>query len=288
MFNKPAEYKSFYKTVGGGEAVRCNYPTRLDLYGCGCEHDCRYCYAKSLLDFRGLWHPNDVHVADESKVLRKIAKLQPGSVVRMGGMTDDFAPVEARNRISEAAIKALNDRGVHQLIVTKSPMIASAEYMDVLSRGLAHIQITVTTTDREFARWVEPGAPSPKSRIEAVKKLQDEGFDVQLRMSPFLKYDLEELDGIDRAVVEFLRVNTWIERWVGDYIDLSRHTLKDGGYRHLQLEDKLKIIDSLRFRELTVCDDVLEHYLYFQEHVNFNKRDCCNLRIPKWGPFLEV
>lgn len=36
------EFKSFYKTVGGGEGDRCSYPTRLDLYGCGCQHDCKY------------------------------------------------------------------------------------------------------------------------------------------------------------------------------------------------------------------------------------------------------
>ena len=46
-----AELKSFYKTVGGNEGNKCNYPTRLDTYGCGCMHDCKYCYAKSLLDF---------------------------------------------------------------------------------------------------------------------------------------------------------------------------------------------------------------------------------------------
>ena len=48
------EYKSFYKSVGGNEGEKCNYPTRLDLYGKGCYHDCSYCYAKSLLNFRKL------------------------------------------------------------------------------------------------------------------------------------------------------------------------------------------------------------------------------------------
>lgn len=42
------EFKSFYKTVGGGEGQKCHYPTRLDTYGCGCQHDCSYCYDKSL------------------------------------------------------------------------------------------------------------------------------------------------------------------------------------------------------------------------------------------------
>ena len=48
------EFKSFYKEAGGGEGERCKYPTRLDTYGCGCYHNCSYCYAKSLLEFRNL------------------------------------------------------------------------------------------------------------------------------------------------------------------------------------------------------------------------------------------
>ena len=48
------EYKSFFKTVNGNEGSKCHYNTRLDTYGCGCQHDCSYCYAKSLLDFRKL------------------------------------------------------------------------------------------------------------------------------------------------------------------------------------------------------------------------------------------
>lgn len=49
------EFKSFYKTVGGNEGNKCHYPTRLDTYGCGCQHDCSYCYAKSLRPERN--HP---------------------------------------------------------------------------------------------------------------------------------------------------------------------------------------------------------------------------------------
>ena len=50
-------FSLFYKDVGGNEGNKCHYTTRLDTYGCGCQHDCSYCYAKSLLDFRGLWNP---------------------------------------------------------------------------------------------------------------------------------------------------------------------------------------------------------------------------------------
>lgn len=48
------EFKSFLKTVAGNEGGKCKYLTCLDLYGCGCAHDCAYCNAKSLFDFRHL------------------------------------------------------------------------------------------------------------------------------------------------------------------------------------------------------------------------------------------
>lgn len=57
------EFKSFFKTVKGNEGNHCNYPTRLDTYGCGCQHDCSYCYAKSLLVFRQLWNADEPAVA---------------------------------------------------------------------------------------------------------------------------------------------------------------------------------------------------------------------------------
>lgn len=38
------EYLGFLKTVEGNEGNKCYYPTRLDTYGCGCGHDCSYCF----------------------------------------------------------------------------------------------------------------------------------------------------------------------------------------------------------------------------------------------------
>ena len=128
-FTKAPEFKSFYKTVSGNEGNKCNYPTRLDLYGCGCFHDCSYCYAKSLLNFRGLWHPDNPSVSRTDKVGRKICKLERGTVVRLGGMTDCFQPCEAVYRETYKAIQNLNRQGVHYLIVTKSSMVADDIYI---------------------------------------------------------------------------------------------------------------------------------------------------------------
>ena len=123
------EYKSFFKTVGGNEGSKCKYSTRLDVYGKGCQHDCSYCYAKSLLSFRGLWDAEHPAEADLEKVRRKISKLPAGTIIRMGGMTDCFQPLELRRRLAYETIKILNEYGIGYLIVTKSRIIADDKYM---------------------------------------------------------------------------------------------------------------------------------------------------------------
>jgi len=247
------DFKSVGKTVGGNEGDKCNYPTRLDTYGCGCQHDCKYCYAKTLLDFRGLWDPLNPSVANISMISKEIKKL-PRKVIRLGGMTDCFQPLERLHRNTYKAIKLLNKRRIPYLIVTKSAMIAEKEYLELMDRDLAHIQVTVTTTDDELAKTYEK-ASVPSERIKAIKTLQENGFDVQLRLSPFIPQyiDFDKLNnlGIDKICIEFLRANSWVQKWFD--IDYSEYTVKQDNYRHLPLEKKKEYISKITgFKEMTV------------------------------------
>lgn len=275
------EFKSFFKTVGGNEGGKCGYPTRLDTYGCGCAHDCKYCYAKSLLNFRGLWNAEDPAVADIKKIRRKVRQIAGCQTpIRLGGMTDCFQPAELKYRVTYETIKALNENRVPYLIVTKSPLVASDEYMDILDKELAHIQITVTTTDDELSRTYEK-APLPSERIKAIEKLQENGFDVTLRLSPFIPeyIDYDRLNAVrcDKILIEFLRVNSWIQKWFD--IDYSDWTVKQSGYRHLPLEKKKELLKNITgFAQITVCEDESEAYEYWKANVNHNPDDCCNLR----------
>ena len=274
------EFKSFFKTVGGSEGNRCNYSTRLDTYGKGCQHDCSYCYAKSLLDFRKLWNPENPAVADIEKIKKKISKLGNYQTIRLGGMTDCFQPIEKIFRVTYETIKTLNEAKIPYLIVTKSHIVADKEYLEILDKDLAHIQITVTSTDDALSKTYEK-ASVPSKRIKAIETLYENGYDVQLRLSPYIpKYvDLDVLNKVkcDKILVEFLRVNTWIKRWFD--IDYSEYTIKQGGYMHLPLEKKKEYIKGITgFKEVTVCEDESEAYQYWKYNFNPNPDDCCNLR----------
>lgn len=272
------EFKSFLKTVGGNEGSKCKYPTRLDTYGKGCYHNCNFCYARSLLEFRGLWHPENPAVADIAKIERAVRKLPQGTILRLGGMTDCFQPCELEYRNTYETIKILNKYNIGYLIVTKSHIVANPEYLAIMRKDLAHIQITVTTLDDKKCLEYER-ASVPSLRVEAIKRLQDEGFDVAIRLSPILPeyMDFDKLNslGINKCVVEFLRVNHWIKKWFD--IDFSKHIVKAGGYSHLPLLEKIAILDRIKIPNKTVCEDVTEHYKYWKQYVNPNPDDCCNL-----------
>jgi DNA repair photolyase len=275
------EFKSFYKEVGGNEGGKCKYNVRLDTYGCGCQHDCSYCYAKSLLSFRNLWNAQEPGVADIKKIENKIKKIKKGTILRLGGMTDCFQPCELEHRITYKTIELLNKYGIGYLIVTKSHLVANDEYIKLFDKNLAHIQITVTTLDDDLYKNLGyEKASLPSRRIAAIKKLQNEGFDVAIRLSPIIPeyMDFDKLNNLDinKAIVEFLRVNHWVKKWFD--IDYSKYTLKENGYSHLELEEKKKILSKIKIENKSICEDVTEHYEYWKNNVNPDYNDCCNLK----------
>ena len=248
-------FSVFFKETGGNEGGKCVYPLRLDTYGCGCQHDCKYCYAKSLLEFRNFWNPQKPVVANIKNVRNIIRKLPKGTIVRLGGMTDCFQPIELKYRATYQTIKLLNKYKIGYLIVTKSHLVANDEYMQIYDKDLAHFQITTTCLDDELYKKLDyEKASLPSKRIEAIKKLQDNGYDVAIRLSPLIEeyMDFDKLNslGIEKALIEFLRVNHWIEKWFN--IDFSKHTKKQSGYKHLELDEKIRIINKIKIPNKSV------------------------------------
>ena len=47
----------------------------------------------------------------------------------------------------------------------------------------------------------------------------------------------------------------------------------------MKLIDKVKLIKEIKIPHLSVCEDVDEHFHYWENNVNENKEDCCNLRL---------
>ena len=274
---------TFYKTVDGGEGERCKYPTRLDTYGKGCFYDCKYCYAKSLLNIRKMWKPYSPATPKDSDLLNIIKKIPKGQVVRLGGMTDCFQPIERFKRTTYKTIKLLNKKGIHYLIVTKSNLIIRDEYLDVLNKDFAHIQVSVPSTNNKVLSFTD-NAPTYQKRVETIETLYSKGFDISLRLAPILydtvDYDLINSIQVDKCLVEFLRLKSvGIKNPLNKVTNLKYYTYYEGGYYHLPLKIKRRILSKIHFKETSVCEDVMSHYYYFQKNYNHNPNDCCNLKL---------
>ena len=239
------------------------------------------CYARSLLDFRKNWHPNNPSVADRTAVSKVLDEVKEGTILRLGGMTDPFQPCEDEYHMNRWLIGELNRRGIGYLIVTKGANILEKN-MDVLDKDLAHIQISYTHTEGYAPPGFENASP-PSDRIRVADVLYGQGFDVALRLSPYIPQYINmklitERD-TDKVLVEFLRANAMIRKKM-PYYDFSAWNQKQDGYQQLSLSAKRLLLKPLLAtgKKISVCEDYTPHYKWFMENVNFDKDDCCMLR----------
>jgi DNA repair photolyase len=207
--------------------------------------------------------------------------IYSNGVIRLGGMTDCFQPLELTERVTYKTIKILNEYRIHYLIVTKSCMVSTDEYISIYDKKLAHFQITISSTCDKTSKTYE-NCSSVTSRIISIEKLQRHGFDVSIRLSPFIyQYvDFIKLNNIkcNKILIEFLKVNYFIKQCF--FIDYSEYSLKYGGYENLQLQKKIELVKKITgFSQVSVGEYVKDHYEYFKNNVNFNKDDCCNLAV---------
>ncbi len=258
------EFKSFIKIPEGEEGQRCFYTLRIDSYGRGCNHNCSYCYAKSLLDFRKLWNVENPAVTDMkrvekifSDVFEKDKKSKWSEIllnkipVRLGGMTDPMQDLEAETETTYKLLQILKKYEYPYLLLTKNARIGEEKYIEVLDKDLAYVQITVTTLNEKYAKKVEQNASSPEDRLKAIKALSDNGIYVAGRLSPlfpmyadghftkgvesksldFFSWDLPTeicKHGAKTVIGEFLRYTPFIHNWLNhDFGDDMKWVLNE-------------------------------------------------------------
>ena len=161
----------------------------------GCEFGCRYCYARYTHEFMelrdGMEFEQKIYVKQHTANLlrRDLRRVKPGESIALGTATDPYQPAERRYEVTRGILEEFaRHRGFELGIVTKSNLIVrDVDLLREVSRSNAlSIHITVTTLDTELARILEPRAPRPDLRIDAVRELSQAGITVGVSCSPVL------------------------------------------------------------------------------------------------------
>src|SRR5258708_29183369 len=106
-------------------------------------------------------------------------RVKPGEEIAIGTATDPYQPIERKLEITRAILQELaRHSGLELGIVTKSALVARDidVLQEILRRSHVTVNLTVTTTDAELARLLEPRAPRPDLRLEALKNLRGGGI----------------------------------------------------------------------------------------------------------------
>jgi DNA repair photolyase len=161
----------------------------------GCEHGCVYCYARpshSFLDLSpGLDFESRIFSKPNAAELLRLALRKPGyrcETVALGVNTDAYQPVERRLGITRSILEVLAEFRHPVIIVTKSNMVLrDLDLLGPMARdGLAAVFVSVTTLDRTLARRMEPRAPTPERRLDALRGLAEAGVPSGVMASPMI------------------------------------------------------------------------------------------------------
>ena len=161
----------------------------------GCEHGCIYCYARPShayhdlspgLDFETkLFAKPDAAALLRGELAKKNYSVAP---IVMGTNTDPYQPIEKDWRITRQVLEVLVETRHPTFITTKSDRILrDIDLLADLARdNLVAVMISVTTLDPKVARTLEPRAPHPERRMEAIAQLAQAGIPVTANMSPII------------------------------------------------------------------------------------------------------
>ena len=207
--------------------TRCNSPRMpfawmINPYR-GCEFACKYCYARYTHEFmemrEGLDFERKIFVKQHAAWLlrQELKKVRPGESIAIGTATDPYQPAERRFGVTRALLDELAlHRGLEIGLVTKSRLIVrDLPVLKKISENNAlSICVTVTTLKTELARILEPRAPRPDLRLEAVRIMVEAGLRAGVNCAPVLPgitdspADLENLiRAAARAGAAFVYVN---------------------------------------------------------------------------------
>jgi len=161
----------------------------------GCEFACKYCYARYTHEFMEMRNAADFeqkifvkqHAADLLR--QELRHVKPGEHIAIGAATDPYQPAERRYEVTRAILEELSrHKGLHLGIITKSNLVLrDIELLRELSKhNRLGVTLTITTLDADLARLLEPRAPRPDLRLEAVRQLSGAGVHTGVSCCPVI------------------------------------------------------------------------------------------------------
>ncbi len=172
----------------------------------GCEYGCKYCYARYTHEFMEMdafeFEDKIYAKAAAAHLLRQeLARTDRQDRIALGTATDPYQPAERRYGRTRSILEVFaKERGRFLGITTKSDLVArDLDLLKEIARAnVLGVHLTITTLDEKLARLLEPRAPRPALRLEAVRKLSEAGIRVSVFPNPIMPGITDSEKHLDR------------------------------------------------------------------------------------------
>jgi DNA repair photolyase len=125
-----------------------------------------------------------------------------GAPIAMGTNVDVYQRAEGRYQLMPEILTALRDHANPFSILTKGTLILRD--LELLRQAAEVTQVSLAFSvgfvDERVWRSAEPGTPSPRRRLDAVRRLTDAGFRVGVLLAPILPGLTDTEESIDETV----------------------------------------------------------------------------------------
>jgi len=160
----------------------------------GCEFGCKYCYARYTHEFMEMdateFEDKIYAKSAAAHLLRQeLGRIDRKQHIAIGTATDPYQPAERRYERTRSILEVFaRERGRYLGITTKSDLVLRdlALIREIARANVIGINLTITTLDEKLARLLEPRAPRPALRLDAVRKLSEAGIPVGVFPNPVM------------------------------------------------------------------------------------------------------
>ncbi|MDY6964515.1 MAG: radical SAM protein [Halobacteriota archaeon] len=204
-----------------------NFDYALNPYR-GCEHGCIYCYAPSVLRYKG-----EKRWGDFVDVRRNMPRILSKEIrsgidigkVGIGTVTDPYQPSEDRYEVTRNCLNVLLKKDFPVSIQTKSTLVLrDLNLLKKFSR--CEVGFTITSIDERTRREYEPLSSSFEEKLEAIRELSDSGITTWVFLGPIMPYITNREDDLEKLIDE-LSGNV-------SYILIDRLRLKRGIWENIE------------------------------------------------------
>jgi len=119
-----------------------------------------------------------------TRIEHDLKRIDKRRVISMSNSSDPYPPMDAKLELTRACLKLFTREGCRVQVITKSDLVTRD--IDLFLQLPSVVSFTITTLKRDLSRKLEPLAPPPERRLDAMRKLSSAGVPVSLRLDPII------------------------------------------------------------------------------------------------------